>query len=240
MKNWVATTLFALTAWAIPTLASAGEEQPAPHEAWEHLWHELLIDLWVIGIVFGIAAGYMLFKYRAKSPEDVGNPPTLSKGQVWAWALVPVFLFMADDFYLAAKGWSLWNLQRTVPENSMEVKVTGMQWSWEFEYENGVISDTLMVPVGRPIVLRMSSSDVLHSFGLHAYRVKEDLMPGRITYLWFMPNKPLKTFVTCTEYCGMAHAEMQSDVIAVPEEQFNEWLEKEAAEASASREGSES
>lgn len=218
------------TAWLASHAASA-DETPIkdPAEGWDRLWNEVLVDLWIIGIIFGIAAAYMLWKYRAKSPEDRGGGPRLSMAQAWSWAMIPAFVFMADDFYLAAKGWTLWNIQRTVPENAMEVKVTGMRWSWEFEYPNGLTTEVLKVPAGRPIVLRMTSDDVIHSFSLPKYRVKEDLMPGRVTYLWFYPKEPTKTLVTCVEYCGLAHANMQADVIAVPEAEFNAWLAKEKA-----------
>lgn len=83
-----------------------------------------------------------------------------------------------------------------------------------------------MVPVGRPVVLRMTSLDVVHSFGLVKYRVKEDVMPGRITYIWFYPKEAAKTFVTCVEYCGTNHANMYAPVQAVPPEEFEQWLKK--------------
>lgn len=210
-----------------------------PAESWEHLWTEVMIDLYVMGGIFGALAVYWLIKYRAKSPEDVGDAPKLSRAQVWSWALVPCFIFLADDLYLAAKGWTAWNVYRTVPENAMEVKVTGNMWYWEFEYEDGTTStydvetkegDGLVVPVGTPVALRMTSNDVIHSFGLTKYRVKEDLMPGRITYIWFYPKEENETWVTCTEFCGANHARMYAPVKAVPPAKYQDWLVKRAKE----------
>ncbi len=89
-------------------------------------------------IVFGLIAIYLLIRYRAKSPDQVGEPVQSEQRAMWAWALIPAALFMADDFLLAGKGWTLWNIQRTVPSNALEVKVTGIQWSFEFDYGNGV------------------------------------------------------------------------------------------------------
>ncbi|MBF0193214.1 MAG: cytochrome c oxidase subunit II [Magnetococcales bacterium] len=213
-----------------------------PAVVWEHLWTEVLIDLYIMGGIFGALAIYWLFKYRAKSPDAVGEGPTLTRAQRWSWAIVPCVLFLADDLYLGAMGWSAWNVYRTVPENAMEVKVTGSMWNWEFEYEDGTTStydvdgdegekgDGLVVPVGTPVVLRMTSTDVLHSFGITKYRVKEDVMPGRITYIWFYPKEEAESFVTCVEFCGANHARMYAPVKAIPQEQYDKWLVKRAKE----------
>ncbi len=205
--------------------ATTGEIQ-SPTEGWNHTWDEVLWDLWIMGGVFAVAAVYLLIRYRARSPGAVGTARPLSLDMALAWALVPAAIFMADDFYLAAKGWSLWNIQREVPRDAMEVKVTGYQWYFEYDYGNGITDSELVVPVGRPIVLRMTSADVIHSFGLTEYRLKEDMMPGRITYLWFYPDKPLKTVVVCVEFCGTSHAEMYNEVRAVPKAEYDAWLSK--------------
>lgn len=226
--------LGALLFAAAPAFASGGGEGIAdPATEWDKLWGHILTDLFIIGGIFAAAATYMLFAYRSKSPTDVGKGPKMSPGQMIGWALIPAFVFMADDFYLAAKGWDLWNVYRRVPANALEVKVTGRMWGWDFQYENGVFSESLKVPAGRPVVLRMESEDVVHSFFLPKYRVKEDLMPGRITYLWFLPKEPGKTFVTCAEFCGAKHADMNADVDILPADEFNAWLESAKAPAAA-------
>jgi len=215
--GWTMTTVLAAPAWAesLP---------PSPTDAWNRVWGEVLTDLLVIGGIFALATVILLVKYKAKSPDQVGSGPVFSAGQMWAWILVPSALFLADDFMLSAKGWSLWNIQRDVPAGALEVKVTGNQWFFEFAYPNGVTSDELVVPVGKPIVMRMTATDVIHSFGLIEYRLKEDMMPGRVTYLWFLPDKPLVTKVVCVEYCGTGHSEMNSVVRAVPQAEFDKWL----------------
>jgi len=213
---------------ASPALAAAGDI-PDNREGWNHLWNEILIDIYIIGIVFGAAAIYMLIKYRASSPDQVGNGPKLTTANAIGWALIPAAIFMADDFYLSAKGWTLWEHQRNVPEGAMEVKVTGYQWYWEFEYDDGTVTEELKVPVGTPVVLRMSSEDVIHSFGLPHYRLTEDVMPGRITYIWFNPVESIETVVTCREFCGVNHSEMYTSVEALPQEEFDAWF-KEASE----------
>lgn len=214
--------------WNSPALAAY--TGPDPAKGWDVLWSHVLIDLLAIGVVFSLAAIYMLVKYRAKSPDDVGNAPKFTKAQALAWALIPAAIFMADDFYLSANGWSLWNVYRRVPENALEVKVVGHQWYWDFDYGNGVVTNELKVPVGRPVVLRMTADDVIHSFFMPAYRVKEDVMPGRVTYLWFLPTKPGTEVATCTEFCGTSHSQMFTTVVAVPPEQFAAWMDERSAQ----------
>ena len=231
--------------------AWAGHEgaNPNPTDAWNHTWNGVLIDLWVIGIIFGVAAVYMLVKYRAKNPDDVGQLPKLTLGQALAWCLVPAALFLAVDFLLSAKGWSLWNIQRTVPADAMEIKVTGTQWAFNYEYPGGLeissadrdeeadlasqelMDGDMVVPVGKPVVLRMSSEDVIHSFGLTNYRLKEDMMPGRVTYLWFVANEPKVSNVVCVEFCGAMHSQMFNRVVAVPQDQYDASYAKRIHEA---------
>jgi cytochrome c oxidase subunit 2 len=209
---------------------------PDPAHEWDRLWNEILIDITVIGVVFGIAAIWMLFRYKAKSENDVGTAQPLTKAQALAWALIPAAIFMADDFFMSAKGWTLWNTYRRVPENALEIKVTGYQWFWEFDYGDGVkVENTLTVPVGRPVVLRMSAEDVIHSFYLQEYRVKEDVMPGRVTYLWFLPTKPIEAPILCTEFCGLLHSKMVGSLKAMPPEEFETWLATEKAALAAKK-----
>ena len=220
-----------LTSFIAPVAAYAQDgiiKDPA--EGWNHLWNEMLIDIVVIGVVFMVAAIYMLIRYRTNDPNAVGRAPKLTKTQAIAWVLIPASIFMADDFYLSAKGWSLWNIQRGVPDNAMEIKVTAYQWYWEFEYENGVVLDELVVPIGQPVVLRMTAEDVIHSFGLPEYRIKEDVMPGRVTYLWFYPKEAKETVVTCTEFCGIAHSEMYTRVAAIEPLDYEVLMAEEIAE----------
>src|SRR3989304_4731365 len=155
----------------LPAAALASEGEGAygvhdPAEGFKHLWREVMIDITVIGIIFAIITVYMLFKYRRKHPDQEGKPPKLSPTSVLGWALIPVFVFMADDFFLAAK----------------------------------------------PILVRMTGRDVIHSMYLPDFKVKEDSMPGRITYLWFYPKEPGEHTITCAEYCGILHSGMAGNV----------------------------
>lgn len=220
---WVFASLFSSNLMAATPVLASGKLKYKNVEHLDALWNQTLIELWIIGLVFSIVALYWLFKYRAKHPDDVGQLPKLTKGQAVAWIIIPAAVFLAVDFFMAAKGWAVWNEFRRVPEDAMEVKVTGSQWYWEFEYEGELLSEELVVPAETPIVLRMTASDVIHSFFIPDFRVKEDLMPGRVTYLWFYPDKPGEHVATCAEYCGTAHAGMWTTVRVVSQKEYDAW-----------------
>ena len=110
----------------------------------------------------------------------------------------------------------------------MMVKVTGLQWSWTFEYPavNGVsvISDELHLPEGKQVLLRMTSNDVIHSFWVPEFRVKQDLVPGRITELRITPTLDGNYKVRCAELCGTSHAYMEKPVIVSSQADFDTWM----------------
>ena len=227
MRLLTATLTMAATV-LLTTQAFAAGDLANPPEAWEALWATVMFDLYIIGGIMTVLAIYMLIKFKAKSPEQVGTAKKLSTAQAISFALIPAAIFMADDFFLAAKGWTVWNDYRRVPENAMEIKVTGYQWYWEFEYEDGTVTEELVMPVGQPVVLRMTSEDVVHDFGIPHYRVKEDVMPGRITYIWINPVEANETIVQCAEFCGADHTNMWTAVRAIPQDEFDAWLSANA------------
>ena len=240
MKKWLASALLgavAVTGVAGDALASGGgaaHGQAAPggpvdHSAnWNYLWHHVLLDLYAIGIVFALITIWFMVSYRRRSADQVGDMPHMDISKILGWSLVPAFIFMADDFYLAANGWKLWTEQRTVPEGALEVKGTAMMYNWDFEYENGAVSSLdLYVPRGVPVVVRSTSDDVVHSFFLADYRIKEDVMPGRVTFVWFLPKED--SVLTCTEYCGTGHSDMYGMVKVLEPSKFDEWLAENAS-----------
>lgn len=212
--------------WNMP---AEGAQLANPAEEWNTLWSHLLWDIGIIGVIFGVVTVYFLTVYKRKDENEGGRAVPLPFAKSLAWAIIPSFIFLADDFYLAAGGFHLWLNQRTVPENALEVKVTGQMWSWEFEYENGAESDNdegLVVPQGRPVVLRMVSDDTIHGFFIPDYRIKEDLMPGRVTYIWFNPIEKGEHVFTCTEFCGTEHSNMYGKVKVVSPDEFEQWSQQ--------------
>ncbi|MEK6791446.1 MAG: cupredoxin domain-containing protein [Deltaproteobacteria bacterium] len=222
--------------------AGGGTGIKNPAANWQHLWDEMMLDITIIGVVFALVIVYLLIRYRRTRPDQEGSQPTLSTAASFGWVLIPVFLFMADDLFLAARGWTLWNDYRIVPANSYEVELKAAMWSFNFKHPNGVEeSGTLHVEAGTPVVVRMTSADVVHSMFIPDFRVKEDSMPGRVTYLWFNPDKPGEHVITCAEFCGMMHSSMHGKVIVMSRDQFHAWSDAEKAKiATANVEGGKS
>jgi cytochrome c oxidase subunit 2 len=224
-----------LASWAASAAEYAGGSTPAPIRnpaaGWNHLWNEVIIDITVIGVIFALVMAYFLIRYRRRPGDpEVGNAPRLSPAAAVAWVVIPVFVFLSDDLFIAANGWTLWNNYRDVPADRIEVQLESGMYSWDYTYSNGVrTQNELRVPAGKAVMLRMTSRDTLHSHWIPDYRVKEDSMPGRVTYLWFYPDKPGEHVVTCGAYCGVMHSYMAGRLIVMPEDEFNTWLAQEAA-----------
>ena len=89
------------------------------------------------------------------------------------------------------------------PPDAMPIKVIARQWSWTFDYDNGKETNTLKVPIRKPIKLLITSADVLHSLFIPAYHIKEDAVPGMETHLWFLPDQLGSYDLFCAEYCGV-------------------------------------
>lgn len=159
-----------------------------------------------------------------------------------AWTSIPLVVVVI--FSVIGAG-NLAQTIRRVP-SAMVVKVTGIQWSWRFEYPPdpatgiSVISDELHLPVGKPVLLQMTSTDVIHSFWVPEFRVKQDLVPGRITELSITPTVEGDYKVRCAELCGTSHAYMEKPVIVSSQEDFESWFAGQlqiSAELAATPEG---
>ena len=165
---------------------------------------------------------YFVIKYNRKK----NIPPVNIEGNTFleiTWTIIPTILVLVMFYY----GWTGYKVMRVVPEDAMVVKVTARMWSWLFEYENGTQSDVLNLPVGKPVKLLLSSQDVIHSFYIPAFRIKQDVVPGMETYVWFTPAELGPYDVFCAEYCGLRHSYMLAKAEVMPEEKFNEWYSKE-------------
>ena len=205
------------------------------------MWNLEVIAMSFLFALIVVPMGYSLVVFRRKKGDttDAEHMEGNTRLEI-AWTIVPLFIVMAYA-YLGAV--NLAETRRVDPE-AMVVKVTGLQWSWTFEYApvNGlaVVSDELHVPVGKQILLRMTSNDVIHSFWVPEFRVKQDLVPGRITELRITPTIEGSYVVRCAELCGTSHAYMEKPVIVSSQADFDTWMAEQlvlAEEASQTPEG---
>jgi cytochrome c oxidase subunit 2 len=187
---------------------------------------DVLVWLSVVSCV-GIlgAMVYFCIQYRATSRaanERVEVTPDHNTGLEITWSLIPLVICVA----LFVWGFKGYVDLRSVPRDAMQVHVQGQKWKWNFMYSNGWSDDVLHVPVDTPVRLILSSSDVLHSFFIPAFRVKMDAVPGRYTELWFHATSAGEFPVECTEYCGTSHSDMLSKVVVHPPGGFEQYLEQ--------------
>lgn len=218
--------------WVLPAEASA---QSIPID-W--LWD---VQMMVFSFLFSLIVVpmfYSLIVFRRKKGEtgDGEHFEGNYKLEI-AWTIIPLFAVVAMAYIGAG---NLAEVRRADPDATV-VKVTGRQWSWNFEYpEYGVSSNELHLAVGKQVVLQMTSTDVIHSFWVPEFRVKQDLVPGRITELRITPIEPGTYKVSCAELCGTSHAFMVSDVFVEDQSGFDTWMAGQvaiAAEASQTPEG---
>jgi cytochrome c oxidase subunit 2 len=137
------------------------------------------------------------------------------------WSIIPMFVFMAIFFWGAV----VYFKERTPPRDATEVYVVAKQWMWKLEHAEGQREiNELHVPVGRDVKMIMTSQDVIHSFFVPAFRVKQDVLPGRYTTLWFRAIKPGTYHLFCAEYCGTQHSGMVGSIVVMEPAQYEAWM----------------
>jgi cytochrome c oxidase subunit 2 len=161
---------------------------------------------------------YFVIRYSRKR-NPVASQIEGHTGLEIVWTLVPLVLFLSIFYY----GWTNYEYMRQAPRESMVIKVTARQWNWSFEYPNGKITRVLFAPLDRPMKLEVRSADVVHGFYVPSFRLKIDAVPARANTTWFQATKPGSYDIECTVICGVAHSQMLSKVIVVPEEEFKAW-----------------
>ncbi len=187
------------------------------------------VHYFVLGIsifFFLLIVGLMLtfvIRYRRRRAEATTPDLTHNHALEIFWSVTPLLILAA----IFTMGFNAYMAGRVAPDGALEVYVTGRQWSWSFSYpREGIVSPgELVVPVGRPVKLVMASEDVIHSFFVPAFRVKQDVLPNRYTTLWFEATMEGEFVIFCTEYCGTSHSDMIGTVIVKSEEEYRAWVE---------------
>lgn len=169
-----------------------------------------------------LMVGMTLFAFKYKRKKGVQNEARAGHNNLLeiVWTAIPSLIVVAIFYF----GVTTYLDMRQPPADAYPVNVTGIKWAWSFTYPNGHVEPELHVPVNRPVKLTMTSEDVIHSFFVPAFRVKQDVVPGRYTTLWFEATKTGEFQVFCTEFCGTKHSDMLTKVIVHPEGEFEKWL----------------
>jgi cytochrome c oxidase subunit II len=197
------------------------------------LWNlEVMMMSFLLALIV-VPMVYSLIVFRRKKGETgdgehIEGNTNLEIG----WTVVPLVIVLVFA-YMGA--YSLSETRRVDPD-AMIIKVSAFQWAWKFEYpDSGVVSKELHLPVNRQVVLEMQSSDVIHSFWVPEFRVKQDVVPGRVTEYRITPTLLGNYKVRCAELCGTSHAYMEAPVIVVSQSDFNSWISQQQAAAAANQ-----
>ena len=165
---------------------------------------------------------YFVFRYRRNHPGERPAPVEESRALEVSWIVIPTILVLLVFNW----GFKSYVKMNVTPSGSYEIRVQAQQWNFLFQYPNGVTSDTLYVPKGEEVKMKMSSADVLHGFFIPAFRVKYDILPNRYTSVWFKATEEGDYDLFCTEYCGTGHSDMNKVVRVVSQSEFDQWLEE--------------
>jgi len=193
----------------------------------------------VVTLVIFILIVYFCVKYRHGSSADrrMESGPRLRRDShriEIAWIATPLLIFVVMFAWAA----DLYYVHAAPPANATEVYIVGKQWMWKLEHPGGQREiDELHVPAGRPVKLVMTSQDVIHSFFMPVFRIKQDVLPGRYTMLWFTATKPGDYHVFCSQYCGTDHARMIGHVVVMAPASYARWLSSGTASQSMAQEG---
>jgi len=230
-----------------PEPKGMGFQFPATELMRDLVWLDnfLLVIITVISVFVTCLLAYAAFKFHRSRNDTPGTFTHHSVLEV-AWTVVPVGILVV----IGAFSLPILFKQQEIPEADITIKVTGNQWYWGYEYvdhdfgfdsvmlqkdeladygyapdEYLLATDTaVVVPVGATVVMQLTGADVIHSWTIPAFGVKQDAVPGRLAELWFAAEKEGIYFGQCSELCGQAHAYMPITVKVVSQEQYDAWL----------------
>jgi cytochrome c oxidase subunit 2 len=177
---------------------------------------------------------YFAVKYRKGSHANRANAVTHNTALEVAWIAFPMVIALAIFAAATVVFFEMYH----PPADAPEVYVLGRQWMWEVRHPGGKREiNELHIPLGKPVKLLMTSQDVIHSFYVPAFRVKQDVLPGRYTSMWFQPDRLGKFHLFCAEYCGTKHSGMIGWVEVMDPAEYQRWLESGSAQPTMAVEG---
>jgi cytochrome c oxidase subunit 2 len=201
--------------------------------------------LWVFSaILLLVVVALLLAVFRARWPDaDTVPPPEVSPpGESERALTVAVASSVGATVvvlavFLFANVVTGHRLARLASDDALTVQLTGYKWWWKVQYPDSLparqitTANEIHIPVGRPVLVNLSSQDVIHSLWVPPLHGKRDLIPGNPSAMWLQADRPGRYEGQCAEFCGLQHAHMRLLVVAEPEEQFQKWLEAERQSA---------
>ena len=204
----------------------------APHV--DALYAYLVLITLFFSVTITVLIVFFAVKYRRRNHGEVPRPRHGSMILEVGWTVMPlgiamtIFLWGASTYFKAYRA----------PKQALEVYVVGKQWMWKFQHVTGQREiNELHVPVGARVKLTMTTEDVIHSFYVPAFRIKQDVVPGRYTQTWFEATKTGSFYLFCAEYCGTNHSGMGGHVVVMDQAAYQQWLAGGTGSESAAAQG---
>jgi len=200
----------------------------------DHLFFFLLaFSAFILALVF-LPMLFFLLKYRRGKKANRLDPHLPEMKIEIAWTVIPIFL-VTGMFAWAAQ---IFFNEEVPPANTLEINVVGKQWMWKIQHQEGNREiNELHLPVNRAVKLTLASEDVIHSFYVPAFRIKQDVVPGRFTTEWFQPTRIGEYRFYCSEYCGADHSKMQGTVFVMSPADYENWLARGTPKNSLAQSG---
>jgi cytochrome c oxidase subunit II len=184
------------------------------------------VHMWLIAFLFSLVVVFMVYSFvvfRRRKSEEEGEHFEGNTTLEVVWTVIPLVLVVVFSFIGVR---TLADVTGATP-NDLVIKVTSQQWSWTFDYPNGTSNPELVVPVNQPLTLEMGSKDVIHSFWVKEWRIKQDLVPGLTTYINFTPTAIGEYTLACNQACGLSHTNMYAKVRVVTPEEYTAWADEQ-------------
>jgi cytochrome c oxidase subunit 2 len=198
--------------------------------------------LWITGAIFVLVEVlllYFLIRYRHREGRPAHYTHGSNRLEV-IWTIVPAIICVVLAL-LSRRSWA--EIKQNMPQGAMNVEITAEQFAWNIRYpgpdgkletaDDVVTLNQLHFPVGRPLIVTLHSKDVIHSFFLPEFRVKQDAVPGMTTRIWLEATRVGHWEIVCAELCGLGHYRMKGFVTVETPEEFDRWLAETAREASS-------
>lgn len=186
------------------------------------LWYIIFIVLIFFVLVIFLMVLFVVKYRRKKDDEEKTEDLSHNTRLEIFWTVIPLIILITVFF----KSFNTYLNIRVAPADATEIFATAQKWFWQFEYPNGIkTTHRLVVPAGEAVKLTMKSTDVIHSFYVPDFRVKQDVLPNKYTTLWFEANEPGEHVLFCTEFCGGGHSDMVGVVQVKSPEEYKKWIE---------------
>ncbi len=176
-----------------------------------------------ISVFFLVALTALMIYFVIKYNKKKNKPAEQIKDNMIleiTWITIPMLLVL----YMFYIGWEGFIPMRQVPEDAMEITAIGSMWKFEYQYADNKFADTLVVPINKAIKVNLASKDVLHGFSVPGFRIKEDMVPQKANYAWFIAGVLGDFDVYCTVYCGLNHSSMMSVIRVVSQKDYEKWI----------------